>query len=451
MASLLHEKQHQLTSPSSQPLSVLLSTAAAAGTVAAARALESVGITVNVISASRLSAAAWSRTVSRSWSAPAESDSEGFLNRLLEIGAADPGQLLLATSDETAWLYTLNAALLKQHFRVYQPSIDSMRRILDKKAFAEAAVKAGLVPLPSWEPSDPSDIATLAPTLPYPILIKPRTHVHRLRNDKGVVVHSSSEMIVEYQRFVDREHVRTANNPLLPNAGLPILQQFVPTANQGVYSISGFIDQTGELFVSRRSVKVFQRSQPVGVGICFESLPSDPVLSDAVRRLCRELDYFGIFEVEFIGFNEQWAVIDFNPRLFNQIGMDINRRMPLPLLACLDATGETAALRDAVEDAQAHDEDVPAAFNDAFTLRAILLARTMTGRITRKDRSYWRTWVKRSANHTVDFAADAHDPMPGIIHALSEIRLGLRAIPRFLRSTPRASSGGAHVQSEALS
>ena len=104
------------------------------------------------------------------------------------------------------------------------------------------------------------------------------------------------------------------------------------------------------------STKVFQRSQPVGVGVCFESLPTDPVLSNAVRRLCRELGYFGIFEVEFLWFDGRWAAIDFNPRLFNQIGMDIRRGMPLPLLACLDAAGETAALRDAVAKAQAEDE-----------------------------------------------------------------------------------------------
>ena len=52
----------------------------------------------------------------------------------------------------------------------------------------------------------------------------------------------------------------------------------------------------------------------------------------AVRRLCRELGYFGIFEVEFLWFDGRWAAIDFNPRLFNQIGMDIRRGMPLPLL-----------------------------------------------------------------------------------------------------------------------
>ena len=85
------------------------------------------------------------------------------------------------------------------------------------------------------------------------------------------------------------------------------------------------------------------------------------------------LGYFGIFEVEFLWFDGRWAAIDFNPRLFNQIGMDIRRGMPLPLLACLDAAGETALLREAVAKAQEEDDE-QTVFCDRFTLRAILLA-----------------------------------------------------------------------------
>jgi predicted ATP-grasp superfamily ATP-dependent carboligase len=175
------------------------------------------------------------------------------------------------------------------------------------------------------------------------------------------------------------------------------------------------------------------------VGVCFESLPDEPGLSQAVRRLCRELDYFGIFEVEFLRFDGGWAAIDFNPRMFNQIGMDIRRGMPLPLLAYLDAVGDTAALRKAVAKAQASDADPQTVFCDRFTLRAILLARTITGRIGREEREYWRAWMKRNAGHTVDFAAGENDPMPGLIHALSDVFLGVKGMRRFLRSIPRIS------------
>src|SRR5437016_6002455 len=336
--------------------SVLLASASAGGTIAAVRHLGASGIDVRIISSRRLGAAAWSRHAARSYSAPPESENQRLIDRLLAIGRADPGQILLPTSDETAWLYTLNAALLNPHFCVYQPPIDTMRRLLDKKLFADAASRVGLAILPSWDPCSREDIAALAPTLPYPILIKPRTHVHRLRNDKGIVVQSAGELIKQYQQFVTREQTRAADNKLMPDAGTPILQQFVNVANEGVQSITGFVDRTQQLFITRRSTKVFQRSHPMGVGVCFESLPAEPVLAQAIHRLCQETGYFGIFEVEFVRFEGKWATIDFNPRLFNQIEIDIRRGMPLPLLACLDAAGETAALREAVAKAQAKDE-----------------------------------------------------------------------------------------------
>jgi D-aspartate ligase len=425
--------------PSSNNFSVLLASAASGGAIAAVRHFGRHQVDVNVVSSRRLGAAAWSRYVTRAYSAPPESQSQRFLERLLEIGKEYPGQILLPTSDETAWLYTENAALLKQYFCLYQPSIASLRRILDKKLFADAVTSVGLAVLPSWDPRNIDDVAALAPTLPYPILIKPRTHVHRFRNDKGVVVHSASELLDQYRRFIDREQAQVTDNPLLPEANLPILQQFVRVGGEGVHSVTGFISRTGELFVTRAATKVFQRSQPVGVGVCFESLPADPILSDAVRRLCRELDYFGIFEVEFLHFGGEWAAIDFNPRLFNQIGMDIRRGMPLPLLACLDAAGETASLRDAVAKAQAQDNE-EAVFLDRFTLRSILFAQTIIARISRKDRAYWRAWIRQHAPHAVDFVADDSDPIPAVIHALSEIYLGLRAIPRFMRWTSPPSS-----------
>jgi predicted ATP-grasp superfamily ATP-dependent carboligase len=418
----------------SNKLSVLLASASFGGTIAAVRHLAAHNIEVGVLSSERLDAAAWSRHAGRVYSAPPESEGQGFLERLIAIGAADPGQILLPTSDETAWMYTENAALLSRHFCLYQPSIATLQRILEKKLFADAAINSGLSVLPSWDPRNIDDVTKLALILPYPILIKPRTHVHRLRHDKGVVAHSSSELLSKYQLFVDRERIRAADNPFLADAHLPILQQFVRVGTEGVRSVTGFIDRTGELFVTRCATKVLQRSQPAGVGLCFESLPPAPALSNAVRRLCRELEYFGMFEVEFVLFDGRWAVIDFNPRLFNQIGMDIRRGMPLPFLACLDAVGDITSLREAVGKAQTQANE-RIVFCDSLALRGFLLAQTITRRMSHKDRAYWRAWIKTNAADAVDYAADGSDPVPWVIHSLSEIYLGVKALPRFMGLT----------------
>jgi predicted ATP-grasp superfamily ATP-dependent carboligase len=368
-----------------------------------------------------------------SYSAPPETDSRAFVERLIQVAKGNLGQILLPTSDETAWLYTEYSAKLEQYFSLYQPSMTSIIRILDKKLLADAAISAGIAVLPSWAPEDSSELAALAPILPYPIVIKPRTHIQRVRNDKGLVVSTASNLVGEYNRFVAREHTHVPCNPVVSRARLPILQQFAPVGSGGVLSVTGFIDRTGELFVARGSTKVFQRLSPLGVGICFESAPHDPQLSEAVRRLCRHLGHFGIFEVEFIRFNGNWALLDFNPRFFNQMGIDIRRGVPLPLMACLDAVGETEALKATVAMAKNARENENPVFLDSFTLRAVILAQVLTGQITSVDYNRWRAWQKRHAHDAVDFVRDDQDRMPTVIHALSEIMLGIRAIPRFLR------------------
>ena len=388
-----------------------------------------------VLASRAFSASSWSNFATRSYLAPQEKESQLFLERLLAIGASDPGQILLPTSDETTWLYTVHADELKPFFRLYQPSIETIRRILDKDLLAESSLKAGISILPSWSPSGVNEVVELAGTLPYPILIKPRTHVHRIRDDKGVVVYSASELIDQYRKVIDLESFRPADSPLISVPVLPFLQQFVEVRHEGVISVTGFIDPSGELFVTRCSTKILQRLGSVGVGICFESLPPIPSLSESVRRLCMELGYFGIFEAEFVRFNNDWALIDFNPRLFSQIAMDVRRGMPLPLLACLGAAGQTSELRDAITQAQ-RAEDSPAVFCDSFTLRAILLAKSLSFRSSPEERTHWRDWRRKHAAHMVDFAFERRDPMPGLVHALSETYLGMRSIRRFLRDTP---------------
>ncbi|WP_429068085.1 ATP-grasp domain-containing protein [Bosea sp. OAE752] len=413
---------------------VLLGSASSGGTIAAVRHLAGYGIGANVIVDHRFCPAGWSRHVGRRYAAPVESDSMRYLDRLLAIGKSDPGQVLLPTSDELVWLYSSNAPLLARYFRLYQPPIETIRRILDKALLEQAATSAGVAVLPSWDPQNLDELAEWAPHLPYPVLIKPRTHVHRLRNDKGVVVHSAEELLAEYPRFLARERYRFDETPREPGSVRPVIQKFVEIGREGVVSISGFIGRSADVFVTRRSTKILQRSRPVGVGVCYESRPADPALSQAVHRLCRELDYFGLFEVEFILHDGAWAIIDFNPRLFNQIGLDLRRGLPLPLLAYLDALGEAEALRSLAAEAQDENPAEKVVFCDNFTLHAILLAQTLCMRARLGDLAHWRSWARQNRAHMVHFASDPSDPMPGIVHILSELYLGFRAAPRFVRT-----------------
>ena len=422
-----------------------MSSASAGGTIAAVRCLGAQDYDVGVLYNSRLSAAVWSRYAARSFRMPRENDSASFLERLMDIGAKRPGQILLASSDETAWLYAENASTLSSRFIVHQPPVATFRRILDKSQLAAAAAKVGVATPPTWSAPEGQELAELARTLPYPILIKPRTHVQRVENSKGVIVQSDAELIRELDNFLRRESQAFGGGA--KEASRPLLQRLI-RAKSGTISITGFLDRAGELFVTRRCAKVFQRLSATGVGLCFEALPPDEELSEAVRRLCGELGYFGLFEAEFLPMDGRWALIDFNPRLFNQVALDIHREMPLPLLACLDAVGDRRGLRAAVDRARAYDQSQPATIQDGFTLRAALFAQAMRGAHGRAERDRWKGWMRTHAPHMVDFAADPRDRLPAIVHALSEIHLGLRALPRFFRETRGSAAAKFSVTAE---
>ena len=85
------------------------------------------------------------------------------------------------------------------------------------------------------------------------------------------------------------------------------------------------------------------------------------------------------------------------------------------------------------------ENESPLVFCDQFTLEAILLAQGIVSRAPRADRQRWRAWSRQHAAHCVDLVIDKSDPMPAIVHVLSEIYLGVRALPQFIRTTRRKS------------
>ena len=421
----------------------LLTMPAYGGTLASVRQLGSIGVKVIVAGHRTLDAARWSNHTSRFIHCPPVEETDRFVEWLIAYGERTPGHVLLPTSDKTAFLFSSNLKLLERYFQLYQPTVETMIRILDKKRLAEACSQVGLDIIPGWFPSSEDELPALARKLPYPLLIKPRTQVRRLRRDKGVIVRHPDDLPSAYRAFAARErHLHGFSE--LSDADKPMLQGFAEVANEAVHSVAGFIDRSGEVIAARAAKKVLQRMQPVGIGVCFEAVPLDDILVEAIRRLCREVGHFGVFEIEFLRLDHGWAVIDFNPRFYHQMGFDIARGLALPIWAYLGACGQEALLRSAMSDAGV-PEGSPTAFSDGFTFRALLTVMMITGRLNKVEAARWRRWYKEHRGCTVDIAAASRDRLPGFVHALSEVILGLAAMPRFLRGPGPTSQGNAEV------
>ena len=62
-----------------------------------------------------------------------------------------------------------------------------------------------------------------------------------------------------------------------------------------------------------------------------------PEIRESVRRICEATGYHGAFEVEFIPSADGDLLMDFNPRYYGQMQLEISRGLPIPELVACDA------------------------------------------------------------------------------------------------------------------
>ena len=367
--------------------------------------------------------------------APRVTSSEQFLAWLLEFGRREPETLLYPTSDDLAYLFARQSEQkLDKYFRVYQPMVETLVTVLDKQKLWAACQAAGLETVPSWFPEDEAEVERLADHLPFPLLIKARTQVRRAKGqNKGVVVRSRSDLLPGYRRFLAENQFLPGSDRHFVGAHGPMLQEFCQEASSAVYSVTGFIDCSDELFAARGAVKLLQRTQPVGLGVCFEAAPLESELVAGIRRLCRAIGYFGVFEVEVLCEEDRRMVIDFNPRFYGQMGFDLRRGLPLAMFAWLGACGEEGELRRRIQAANA-DADGPATiYCHRVIFEMMLLVRQLAGQMPLAEQRRWREWFTKHRERAVDASADRNDRLPGLVHTTAELFAGMRALPRVLR------------------
>jgi D-aspartate ligase len=415
------------------------------GTLAAVRSVGRAGVPATVAGSEVLAAARWSRYATRRVSCPSPRAGQPFLDWLMAFGDREPKHVLYASSDDLAFLFARNAAELEKRFWLYQPPIDALVRVLDKKRLLAACASVGLAGVPTWFPEDEGDLPRIAREARFPVLLKTRTQVLRVNQCKGIVVGDPEELLRSYRRFLADHRFLPGLEPHFDDVRQPMIQQYFPHAGEAIYSVTGFLDRAGDLWTARASVKVLQRTRPVGLGLGFEAAPLDASLAESVRRLCREVGHFGVFEVEFLLEGDRAMPIDFNPRFYGQMGFDAARGMPLALMAYFGASGNSAALRECIAQAEA-TEGGPAIYTHRFVFELFLLAQRLRLGGTPADYGRWRRWYDENRGRAVDASADAFDWPPALIHAAAELAPGLN----FLRKLVKPWRAARHRASEGV-
>lgn len=412
---------------------VLLTMPDYCGTLAAARCLGANGIPVWMAGSSEAAPAMHSRHVQRKLHSPPYTSGAAWLEWLRSVGEAHPGLVLYPTSDDLAWFIALHLDELKARFRTWMPKVEVYERLLDKSLLHDACVKVGLETPLTMAPVGDEAIDRAAAQMPLPVLIKQRTQVLSLTNDKGVLVKDRAQLAPAFRAFRKKHRHGPEALARMPHASEPMMQRYYAEGVSGSLQVTGFIDETGELFVLRAANKVLQRPKTLGISLCLEACPVPEGLGEKLRALCLETGYFGVFGVEFLMVDGRPLLIDFNPRYYHFMALDLARGMPLPLMTAFAATGQREKLAAVVREAQREPATAATAFTYGIQLYELLAAQTLTGRMPLHESRSWLEWRQRHAGKLVDAVNDPDDRRPWLVDLAGTAALTARHPLRFLK------------------
>jgi D-aspartate ligase len=409
---------------------VLLMRPGYCGTLAAVRSLGRAGLRVTVAGPNRWSIAGSSKYAWRNLDCPAPADSEALLAWLLDFGKRNTRHALLPTCDDTAWLYARNRETLSQYFFLASPEIGTIHGLLHKGLLAEHAAAVGLDTPQAWFPESERDLARIAEQARFPLLIKPTTQALFPSRSKGGVVEGPQDLQSAYAAVAGLAH-HSAIVDYDASIGRPVVQEMFPDVSERIYGISGYV-HAGKLVCAAAARKLLQRPRQLGTGLCFGEEPLDPELARGLERLAQRLQFNGVFEAEFVRIPGRNVLIDFNPRFYNQMGYDVARGLPLPLLAYSAAIGDTAALEPARPN---FAELAGKVFVYGSAFKVLVKAQRLSGALGRREADDWLRWFDEHAQDRVDAIEDSDDPVPGWLDVFQTLRQHLRHPRVFVRST----------------
>jgi predicted ATP-grasp superfamily ATP-dependent carboligase len=414
-------------------MGVLLLGADYYGTLAAARAYGKAGVRVAMADDNRQARALYSKHVAEKLTHPSLSTPNELIEWLVDYGRKHPGTLLYPPNDHLAWLYAAHRPRLDQYFEMFSPPEDAVFNLLDKKRLHKACEEVGIEVPVTLALADIAIESTVVKSVPFPVLLKPRTQVYLTSGIKGFIAHDHVELKDELERFQQL----VAFDPVLterhPDVKEPMLQEYLSAAETNIFSVSGFVTSSGEI-VARGAMKVLQRPRKVGIGLCFEGRPVEEPLVEKLGALCKRLGYFGAFESEFIVYGKKRLLIDFNPRFYSQMGFDIARGLPLPLLVLHAARGENDRVKELVEEARAWKSHGDEVYCHKTMLDLVLSLQGLSGQMTPDEVKRWRAWYAKHRKTATDAVRDEDDRMPAVIDAAQWVSHFARHPRSFVRS-----------------
>ena len=263
---------------------------------------------------------------------------EGLV-RFLRHQVRDGSQkvVLLPTSDLFFLFLSRHRAQLADKFLMNLPSEDVAESVVNKRRLYELAA-ANDTPFPtSYFPATYDEALAVKDSLRYPAFIKPYWG-HQWRRyfggiHKGFKVQSSDEFLSRFREVLASGHSA-------------LVQTYVTSTDDNLFSLSLYVSQTGEVLGAfpRRQVRQYP---PNSGTVTLAISERNPELVAIGTHFCQSIGYRGIAGLECKRDREdnQYKLLDFNPRLMLSDGLTAYCGINLPLIQYLDLTGQRPAPR----------------------------------------------------------------------------------------------------------
>jgi predicted ATP-grasp superfamily ATP-dependent carboligase len=300
---------------------VLVVDAGERSAVAACESLARAGYRVGTASSQWPAPAGWSRFSGRRFALPnPRQAARRFASTVAAIVAAGAYSMVLPCSEGSLWAISGG----REEFEgsgasLALPAEETVARCTDKAELATRAREAGLGAPESALCATAAEAVAAAEGFGYPAVLKPLRTVFE---EGGETRHLASALVADRGALEER----------LGQSGLPCLVQ---RRERGpVVSFAGvFAD--GRLMASACSR--YLRTWPPEAGpVSFSrSFAPEPEALGAVSRLVAALGWEGIFELEAIERGPgDYAVLDFNPRIYGSLALAVRAGAPLPAVWC---------------------------------------------------------------------------------------------------------------------
>jgi hypothetical protein len=284
----------------------------------------------------------WSRFCTRRENCPAIENAAEFIPWLRAKIKSGAITRIAPNSDSIAYYCSLLRAEFPVTVQRSIAPIEEIEQCLIKTQFDAACATIGWPGPKTCAPTSLDEALSAAEALGYPCLMKPRSHLGVGDAERGRLIHNREQLTAQFRPY----KATPGQEQLLlqhPDLLYPLLQRFVATPTQHVFSISGFKDAGGGIVSALVSFKSELWPPVVGTSVVQICCTNDTVRMAGLKIVDRLLSS-GIFELEMVSDGEQLLPIDLNPRAFGFIELDIALGSDLPWLWMNSTMGHSAAL-----------------------------------------------------------------------------------------------------------